>query len=663
MGALLSAPNSSVRSRLKISLHGAYQLSLAEKELVVSRHTSKKLLAVLIHQKGKLVSRSSLSALFWEESSESQARQNLRQLVYQLRGQLGDWKGLEVERESLSIGKSTVISDIELIMVKLSNGTVPDSLLCTEGYVEGLFEWFGESGKLLTSWVEQAKRHFTQQLYAELERIMDSGNERQSVRAARALQNIDSVDESSVQFLLRYYASIGNTGRALKIYQKLWEQLDVEFGMEPSAITTNLIAEIKSGDYVTREEQSSTAASVDVSASKNLTVDMLPCEVPSASSELICVSTAFRGTLLNSLVRFREFQVVDCSTVPSGSDYQLASRFVEQNASVNLSLTLRQAQTGVVLWTGCFENIKKVWWQSQADTAGAIAAVCSQTLSKSYLQSISSRSVQVGALEEWLNGQQNLFMFRPDRYERARLCFERAITLDPNFSRAYSSLSQLINSRHMSCPGEVTDRPMLEQSKHYAIQAITLDPFDSLAQLCRAWSSLMLKEYDQAHYCFDVALSCNPDDPWTEVSVALGKMFLGDSRSADKLAAKSIVKIWARTPVYWAYHCTIRFLHSDYSGAVRAAENSDGVILNIHGWHAAALWRLNRHEEAINEWERLVRRVSQVWVSASPVDRKAICTWFCNGFPIRSNTMQRHLKDTVTQLSTAHAKLHVSCDI
>jgi DNA-binding SARP family transcriptional activator len=658
---LLKELKSSVHGKLNISLHGAYHLSLGERELALSGLVSKKLLAVLACQKGKSVSRSSLSALFWEDSSETQARQNLRQLLYQLRGQLGDWDGLSVEREFLSLDKAKVVSDIELLMAKLSSGTVSDSLLCIDNFSDGLFEWFGDTGELLSSWVELARRDISQRLCAELERIMNLGNEGQSVRAAQALQKIDSVDESSAQFLLRHYASMGNTGRALKIYQQLWEQLDVDYGMEPSAVTTNLIAEIKSGTYDSMKRESH--GTVDVYSSKKITVDILSCEVPSAGSELICVSTAFRGALLDSLHRFREFQVVDCSKVTSGSEYQLASRIVSLNECMNLSLTLLQTQTGVVLWTESFENIKNAWWLSQAETAGAIAAACSHTLSKSHLQSINSRSVQARALDEWLSGQQNLFMFRPDRFDTASKCFERAVALDSSFSRAYSSLSQLINSRHMSCPGEILDRSMLKQSKRYAIQAITLDPFDSLAQLCSAWASCLLEEYDQASYCFDTALSCNPDDPWTEISVALGKIFVGDSLSAEELAAKSIVKIWARTPVYWAYHCTIRFLQSDYSGAVRAAENADGAILNIHGWHAAALWRMNRREEAMEQWIYLNRLVAQARAPEKPMDRKAICTWFCNGFPIRSNAVRQQLKDTITEVSEAHAKLQIGCNV
>ena len=208
----------------------------------------------------------------------------------------------------------------------------------------------------------------------------------------------------------------------------------------------------------------------------------------------------------------------------------------------------------------------------------------------------------------------------------------------------------------MSCPGVLPDRTMLEQSKRYATKAAALDPLDSLAQLCRAWASCLLGEHDQALSGFDLALTCNENDPWTEISAALGKMFCGDAKAAGKLAARSAIKIWARTPVYWTYQCTIRYLQNDYANAVRAAENSDNVIINVHGWHAAALWNLSRKQEAITAWDRLTRRTTIAWAAEEPANQSAICAWFCEGFPIRNRSERLALERTISEISEAYSK-------
>ncbi len=643
---------------LNIAVIGAYGLSVDDENLKISQSCAKKMLAILAIHDGRAVARSSLSAFFWEGASESRARRNLRQLIYQLKTQLKGWQGLVVEHDSLRVDRDCTTTDIKRLMSNLDRGRVPSELLSAQGGSDYLFEWFGPVDGLLASWVELTKRDIYQRISDGLEKIMCAEDRQQSVYAAKALLNIDPVDETAVQFLLKHYASIGNVGQSLKIYQNLWQRLDEEFGMEPSARTSGLIASIKYGDGGLCVESVDQLWDWGISwpISKKITVDILANEVLGDEGEISFLGMAFRGAILNSLIRFREFQVVDCRSTDSGAEYQLALRFIGRDGIASLYLTLTQALSGKVLWSECIDDLRQSWSRCQVEIAGGIAAACSQTLSQTHLYDTERRSARPGALEEWLIGQRYLFEFRPDKQELARLHFERSIAVDPQFSRGYSSLAQLLNSKHLACPGLLLERASLAQSKRYAIRAVALDPLDSLAQLCRAWSSCLLGEYDQAISGFEFALSCNESDPWTEISVALGLAFSGRVREAEKLAAMSIVRLWARTPVYWAYHCTIRFLFGDYAGAARAAENADGSILNIHGWHALALWRLGREEQSIDCWRMLTDRAKSSWAVQEVVGQSSIRNWFAMGFPLRDQKLKNALERTIDDVSRAYSR-------
>ncbi len=633
--------------KLNITVIGAFQAELGDRKPALRQSAAKRLLVLLALQGDKPIQRTKLAALFWEDQPEAQARQNLRQLLYETRTGLVNWDGLRIDREFVSFVPGTVRTDIEEVFDCLAAGLVPDNLLTTTAIIDQIASGFDRAGDLLSSTVSVARRDIGNQIRSGLELIMNGGDLTQFERAAQALLNIDPVDEVAVRKLMLHYAQVGSIGRALKVYETLWQVLDKDYGMEPSQPTLDLIAKIKTGAFP------SAATTTRDTTSKAIPVDVLPVETAANSTDLAWFGKAFRDTVLNSLLRFRAFQINDCSRAPSGAAYQLSMRFFQRDGRADLFVALRQTRTDTLVWSDHFSDLQKIWWQSQANVAGGIATACAQTLSQHHLAAISDQADKGGALDEWLLGQQHLFQFRPDRFPRAKVHFQNAIARDSSFSRGYSSLSQLLNSQHMSCPGVLPDAAQLARSKHYASQAAALDPLDSLAQLCRAWAHCLLAEYDQALSGFDLALRANPNDTWTEISAAMGKAFCGELPEARALSVKSEAKIWARTPVYWTYQCTIHYLLGDYDAAARAASNADDVIINTHGWHAAALWHMGKHNEAVAVWRQLTKRVSAIWTGPTP-DQGAICHWFTSGFPIRNTDVRADLVTTISAISAAY---------
>ena len=66
-----------------------------------------------------------------------------------------------------------------------------------------------------------------------------------AARTARALLALDPSDENACRALMRESVRAGATARALEAYARLWNHLDEEYGIEPSAETRELVAEIK----------------------------------------------------------------------------------------------------------------------------------------------------------------------------------------------------------------------------------------------------------------------------------------------------------------------------------------------------------------------------------------------------------------------------------
>ncbi len=75
---------------LRVSLFGEFSIKVNDKRIQINASRLQSLLAYLILKKEHLHARAYLSGLFWPDSSEAQARTNLRNLLYQLRQFLPD---------------------------------------------------------------------------------------------------------------------------------------------------------------------------------------------------------------------------------------------------------------------------------------------------------------------------------------------------------------------------------------------------------------------------------------------------------------------------------------------------------------------------------------------------------------------------------------------
>ena len=251
-------------------------------------------------------------------------------------------------------------------------------------------------------------------------------------------------------------------------------------------------------------------------------------------------------------------------------------------------------------------------------------------------------------------GQRLLEEFRGESRDKAIAQFKHAIELDPYFSGAYSSLSQEHNGRHLARPGLVPNPADLKHSRDLAHRAIALDPEDSRAHLCRAWASQLLGDYSFAAGAFADALECNPNDPWTVISSALGAAFSGNHDLALSLTERTIKERWANTPSMWAYHATIRFMTQDYAACVDAANIAGTAIINIPAWRAAALSELGQLDQAAAAWQEFEQAARPHWAGDGPPTTAALAAWFRACFPIKNSEDRNRLFQAVDKAVKHH---------
>lgn len=631
--------------RLCLTMIDGFHARFGQTELPLPQIASRQLLAHLALHPNMAESRSRLATLLWENSDEVRGRRNFRQLLFSLRAETGaDWTGLTTTRDGVALDPKAVQTDVGEVLMLLKSGNVPEMLTTSSDVPGRLLSDLPSHGELFTSYVQIARRDFENKIRAQLEIISARGDAIEQSRAAQAMLCLDRADETAARFLIQAAMAKGNSGRALKNYADLWAHLDDEYGMEPAAETQELITQVKMQPQYTAPQMPPSAA-----PRTHYSIGILPAAFPSADTQSQAISHLFRSELMMRLMSFREFSIVDTAISGAATDYQLGLVFAPIGDTVEASATLIQMDDGAVVWGKQLGQVLPNWWTHQAEIAGLIAAACSTTLSRARLARIADRAGEPGVIDHWTLGQAYLFELRPDRWTKAEECYQTCITLDPRFSMGYSSLSQLYHGQHLACPGTEPNPAKFAESKLLANKAIAFDPLDSRAHLCRAWSSCLLREYEQAAASFALARECNENDPWTVLSSALGASFGGDQALADQLSGTFLAKGWTTTMPQWGFHATIRFLAGDDAGCIQAADNAGGAILNIPAWKAAACWHLGRKEDASRAWETFETGVREVWTGPETPTTKAILHWFLSCFPIRSDAQVSRLKQGVTR--------------
>src|ERR1700722_660104 len=246
-----AAPGSA--ARLAVSLVGRLTISVDGRPLELRTQKAGAVLGYLALAETKHESRERLVGLLWRRSDEEETRGPLRQVVRELRSAFEDagYGGFVAERLSIHIEAGKVEVDVEDIVRGAESGRVHPSLLNTPNLGERILEGLDDLDPSFRIWI-LAKR---QTIHERLMRSLGAGLVTKDVAAgdkkdiATAIVNLDPTHEEACCHLMRVHAEQSDVAGALRIYKALWDLLDRDYGMEPSPVTEELVADIKLGAF------------------------------------------------------------------------------------------------------------------------------------------------------------------------------------------------------------------------------------------------------------------------------------------------------------------------------------------------------------------------------------------------------------------------------
>jgi predicted ATPase/DNA-binding SARP family transcriptional activator len=263
-------------AQFRIELFGAFRVSVDGEPIHFAYDKLRALLAYLIIEGNRPLSREKLASLLWPEDSTTTVQMNLRQALAKLHRALG---GRETDRPFLCISRdevqinpqADVWIDIVAFQARLTDCSAHRHRrpvmcpACHRARREACALYQGDFLESLnlpdsepfetwaTLWRASLRCQALEALSAVGEHALWQGDTNQARLDAERIVTLDPLDERGYELKMRALAVSGQTSQALTCYQRLQQVLSNEIGAEPSAPTRELFAAIKRGAPLTRD--------------------------------------------------------------------------------------------------------------------------------------------------------------------------------------------------------------------------------------------------------------------------------------------------------------------------------------------------------------------------------------------------------------------------
>ncbi|MBB4373299.1 DNA-binding SARP family transcriptional activator [Bradyrhizobium sp. cir1] len=663
------------RESLTISVLGGLSVAFAGREIRVKSRKSRAVLGYLALTDRHQETRERLVGLLWSESDEYKARASLRQVLHELRETFlnAGYDGLQIEKMLVELEREGLRVDLLDALREAESQHAHPLLMTAPGLMETLLAGLDDIDPSFRVWLLAKRQTFHDRILRALEAGLRNAELPVANRRAlaEAILSLDPTHEEACRYAMQTRAEEGDMSGALRVYKTLWNILDEEYGMEPSAKTQQLIAEIKNGQFeseapsiasdpVLRDGVQAAAHEAPPSSAQSRTAAKIailvdPFSMNGVSADRVHLVTGFRHHFIACLTKFREWYVGDGTAqqpLASGeraaaSRYSIAATAYQAGDTISMVLTLRETNTGVYIWSDTFELNLENWFLAQQRIVQRTALSVNVYLSTERLTRVAAApDVSLDIYDRWLRAQAIIGSFSAEHWRNSIAVLTEAINVAPSFSPCYSALVQLNNTEHLVFPGLFRDLKKARSTLELARRAVQLDPVDSRAQLCLGWSQAMLMQYSEASAHIDLACELNGNDPWTLLSAASCQGFCGNFERGSELVAEALKVSWTPPPLHWPYRAVLQFMRGNYLDAIEGIDRAQNVAKTLPGWKAAALFHLGRKDEARLEASKFLDGLRAIWFGKEPTDRE-IALWFLHAHPIARSEDWERLRDGI----------------
>lgn len=357
--------------------------------------------------------------------------------------------------------------------------------------------------------------------------------------------------------------------------------------------------------------------------------------------EIICKS--FYIDLVTELSRFQQFRIMPYDTIVGGfvANYSVKGSFRHQDDIIRINAQLVNNDNNHITWAEKFEGKKESLFSIQEAILKQIVSTLQRQLNHDLLIHGRKKSpVNLTAYEHWLCGMEELKKGTIDADANARIQFQKAIEIDPNYSWAYSGMS-LTYFNEWSCQlwerWDVCQRGAFEWAK----KAIDLNEQNYVAALVLGRVYVYEAEYEIAEHYLRKALRLNPNDIDNLIQIASCFVYLGHLNEADELYQKVLQLNPLHTGNYGHVGALIAVEKGEFEKAVNLGLSANITWVDSPGTIAAAYFELGDFENMQRWWQTYLREFQEKILKDGAADTTQALQWIINVSPYKGQTRLR----------------------
>jgi len=645
--------------QIRVSLLGGFLIEAPGGTADLPSRKAQAILAYLMLLPSQKATRESIAGLLWSGATEDLARASLRQALRRL-NQYFDTVGIvgiEATRNEVRLNKRVFETDLWAILENDGNAPVHPILLQRSDISSSLLLGFEDLDEAFNSWVLTQRQNLNDRLVADLEFRLaqssgDSGHDAAQItkNAALALSNLDPTHEGACRELMLQHVRAGDIGSALKRYNRLWSLLENDYDMEPSDETKALVALIKSGADGTDGPADTGLTSPDPSGTPRLIVESFTyAGVP---DPLKFMARAFRHQFMSSLLKFREWLVVDGERterqrvmLPTHPIFRISGDTFVKDTILYVVLSVRDSSSDTILWSAENPASLDTWPRTLRQLVQKLAIAINIHLATSRQSAEREETKQSSPVyDRWMQGRRLMHRWTPTGWSEARQIFTSVLQHQPDFPPGHSSLSFCESLKRFVYPGFQDEPGFSILALDHAKRSVELGPRDAKSYQSSGWAHILIGEFERAALCFGIAETLNENDIGVAIFSALGLAYCGENEEALRRLDHLQEAGFIYQSLHWSIEAACRFICRDYPGTLWAAAKANEGAFYPEVWSALAFAQLGNDRSAERESRKFLAMARENWTGEVPPLPGDISRWFLSVQPFRNRADYFHMK-------------------
>ena len=630
------------KAKLHIKLLDHFELSDSNGEVInLNNSKAEAIIAFLALSSDGKETRKNLAELLWSRHADEQARASLRQCLSHLKRKFSkfDKSLINADRQTISLNHLLLQSEFDFIQRDLDSCDFQEVFKSWDGDLmvglSGIDESFDE-------WLKNEKQRLFSKLQQKFEEEFEVHKKnvdlKKAVSTSELIFKLNPKSEFGHRGLMEVYHLSNQNDKAIQQYERLVSLLNENAGSNPSSLTSQLYSKIQASE-------SNLTSTIPVSATEQSqkrrtekpVISLMPIDFVQIEdadhSDVNKFLMVLNDELITSLARFREFnvkEIADSSIKEKelsehyGVDYVLKGQIIASSDNSKLNVRISTISTATQLWANTFEYENAKIFQSLNDTVNEIIDVVKYSLTTDrYGQSTENLT----AYDYWLKASVMNYNWTRENEEKSITFYRKAIAMDSDFARAYSSLASVLNLRNNFTPGYRNDGRDRQEAKYLIRRALELDPMDARNHINAAWGNILAREFDEAEYHLITANKLNPRSANIIAGYSMGMGYLGKAEDVIDNFNKS-VKNNVSVPLYhYGYLGILNFLIEDYDQSCTEFQKAGELMPTFMAWHASALYHNGLTELAKIMTSQFKTMVIETWNGIDEPTNDEIIDW------------------------------------